>query len=192
MPEGGFSQIQKHLIYPEAARKAGVEGEVMITLKINEKGKIVESAVKKSFGNKECEEAALKAIHAVTWKPAFKDDKPLAVSVTVPVLFRLSEQKIEKKAEKPPLPADGISAIQKNLKYPDEAKESGAEGKVVLKISVDAKGKVADVEVVDSFGNEACTKAAIDAVKSIKWKPGLKDDKPVEASVTVPVLFKLN
>ena len=80
----------------------------------------------------------------------------------------------------------------KNLKYPDEAKEAGAEGKVVLEVHVNAKGEVVSVKVVDSFDNEACNKAAIDAVKSIKWKPGMKDNKPVDASVTVPVLFKLD
>jgi len=88
-PVGGFAAIQKKLKYPEIARKAGIEGKVIIYAKINTKGVVINTKVVKPLGNSGCNEAAINAIKAVKWKPAMQRDKPVTVWVSVPVQFKL-------------------------------------------------------------------------------------------------------
>ena len=88
-PIGGFTAIQKKLKYPEIARKAGIEGTVIIYAKINTQGIVINTKVVKPLGNSGCNEAAIKAIKQVRWKPAMQRDKPVTVWVSVPVKFKL-------------------------------------------------------------------------------------------------------
>lgn len=88
-PIGGFGSIQKALKYPEIARKAGIEGRVVIQVLVSEKGKVIKTRIIKSLGHSGCDEAAVKAIRGVRWKPALQRDKPVKVWVAIPVIFRL-------------------------------------------------------------------------------------------------------
>ena len=88
-PIGGFAAIQEKLVYPEIARKAGVEGRVYVNVLIDEKGNVVATKILKSLGNNGCDEAAIAAIKAVKWKPAKQRDKPVKVWVGIPVVFKL-------------------------------------------------------------------------------------------------------
>jgi len=85
---GGFGEIKKVLKYPERARKAGVTGMVYVDVHIDERGKIVETKILQSL-DADCDQAAVAAITSVSWKPALKDKKPVAVWITVPVKFAL-------------------------------------------------------------------------------------------------------
>ncbi|MBN1999727.1 energy transducer TonB [candidate division KSB1 bacterium] len=88
-PIGGFAAIQKNLVYPEIARKAGVEGRVYVQIIVDEKGNVVSAKVQKSLGNNGCDEAAIAAIKSVKWRPAKQRDKPVKVQVGIPVVFKL-------------------------------------------------------------------------------------------------------
>lgn len=88
-PIGGFAAIQRKLDYPEIARKAGIEGTVIIYAQVSDKGSVLRTKVVKPLGNSGCNEAAIKAIKAVKWKPAKQRDKPVTVWVSVPVKFKL-------------------------------------------------------------------------------------------------------
>lgn len=88
-PIGGFAAIQQNLVYPEIARKAGVEGRVYVNVLIDEKGNVIDTKILKSLGNNGCDEAAVAAIRSVKWKPAKQRDKPVKVWVGIPVVFKL-------------------------------------------------------------------------------------------------------
>ncbi len=88
-PIGGMAAIQRNLVYPEMARKAGVEGTVMVQAVIDSKGNVIQTEVIKSLGNNGCDEAAMAAIRKVKWKPAQQRDKPVTVRIAIPVIFRL-------------------------------------------------------------------------------------------------------
>ncbi len=88
-PIGGFAAIQKKLVYPEIARKAGVEGRVTVQAQIDVTGQVVRTKVVQSLGPNGCDEAAIAAIKAVKWKPAKQRDRPVKVWIAVPVDFRL-------------------------------------------------------------------------------------------------------
>lgn len=88
-PVGGYAAIQQNLAYPEIARRAGIEGRVMVWAKIGTDGNVQITRIKQSLGPNGCDEAAVNAIKAVMWKPAEKDGDPVDVWVAVPVEFRL-------------------------------------------------------------------------------------------------------
>lgn len=88
-PIGGFPAIQQNLVYPEIARKAGVEGRVYVNVLIDEKGNVIDTKILKSLGNNGCDEAAVDAIRKVKWKPAKQRDKSVKVWVGIPVVFKL-------------------------------------------------------------------------------------------------------
>jgi TonB family protein len=44
---------------------------------------------------------------------------------------------------------------------------------------------------VKPLGNSGCNEAAIQAIKSVEWKPALQKDKPITVWVSVPVEFSL-
>ena len=97
----------------------------------------------------------------------------------------------EEKLDKYPEPIGGIEAMIKNLVYPISAKEAGIEGKVFVRAIIDETGTVTETSILKSV-SEDCDKAAMDAIKKTKFTPGIKDNKPVKAEVTIPIMFKLS
>lgn len=97
----------------------------------------------------------------------------------------------EEKLDKYPEPVGGIEEMIKNVSYPQTAKDAGIEGKVFVKAIIDEKGNVLETSILKSV-NADCDKAAMDAIKQTKFTPGIKDNKPVKAEVTIPIMFKLS
>lgn len=93
VPIGGFAAIHKNLTYPDIARRAGVEGTVIIQAIIDKRGIVIDTQVLKSLGNNGCDEAAMFAIKQTRWKPALQRDKPVKVRVSIPVIFKLKESR---------------------------------------------------------------------------------------------------
>jgi len=93
--------------------------------------------------------------------------------------------------DEPPQPIGGFQAIQQNLEYPEIARKAGVEGRVVVNVLIDEQGNVIDTEILKSLGNNGCDQAAIEAIKSVKWKPAKQRDKPVKVWVGIPVVFRL-
>jgi periplasmic protein TonB len=73
--------------YPDLARKAGIEGIVVITVTIGKDGKVEDAKVFKSLPM--LDEAALKAAKKCTFKPAKQRDKTVRVKMNIPFHFRL-------------------------------------------------------------------------------------------------------
>ncbi len=92
--------------------------------------------------------------------------------------------------EQMPSPIGGIGAIQKNIVYPENAKRAGIEGRVFVKAYIDKTGSVAKAEIIRGIG-AGCDEAALEAVRKVKFTPGIDNGKHVNVQVTVPILFKL-
>jgi len=90
MPEpiGGIGAIQKKIVYPEIAKRAGVQGRVYVKAFVNEVGKVTKVELIRGIGAG-CDEAAMKAVNSVMFSPGKQRGKPVKVQVTVPVLFKL-------------------------------------------------------------------------------------------------------
>ena len=91
-PVGGMSAIQKKVIYPEIAKKAGIEGKVYIKTFIDEKGNVTKTEILKGIGSG-CDKAAMKAVKETKFTPAKQRGKLVNVLVVVPVLFKLNKPK---------------------------------------------------------------------------------------------------
>lgn len=74
--------------------------------------------------------------------------------------------------------------------YSDEARKAKYSGTVVLYIEVDQAGKARNIRVVKGIGLGLDEKA-IEAVQKWKFKPGLKDGKPVVVAAHIEVNFRL-
>ncbi|MGQ9798959.1 MAG: energy transducer TonB [Ignavibacterium sp.] len=90
MPEpiGGIQAIQQKIVYPEIAKRAGVEGKVYVLAFVDENGDVRDAKIMKGIGAG-CDEAALEAVKKTKFKPGKQRGKPVKVQVSIPVVFKL-------------------------------------------------------------------------------------------------------
>ena len=79
--------------YPEAARKDGKEGRVLLRVLVDEEGKSKLVEINLSSGSYLLDQAAAEAIKRGRFSPARYGDSPTASWVTIPVDFRLKDAK---------------------------------------------------------------------------------------------------
>jgi protein TonB len=91
MPEviGGMQALNKHIVYPELARRVGVEGKVMIELIVDERGRPTNLRVVRGIGMG-CDDAAVAAVAKAKFKPGLQRGRPVKVKMVIPVTFKLS------------------------------------------------------------------------------------------------------
>ncbi|SMO37061.1 energy transducer TonB [Gracilimonas mengyeensis] len=92
MPEliGGLASIQKHIEYPEMARKAGIEGRVVVEFVIDTTGYVTNPIIIRGIGGG-CDEAALQAVKKARFKPGKQRGIPVMVRYSLPISFSLSK-----------------------------------------------------------------------------------------------------
>ncbi len=88
-PIGGIQAIQRRIIYPEIAKRAGVQGRVYIKAFVDETGTVKKAEVIKGIGAG-CDEAAIAAVMKTKFKPGRQRGKPVRVQVSIPILFKLN------------------------------------------------------------------------------------------------------
>ncbi len=98
---------------------------------------------------------------------------------------------LERMPQYPGGEAEMFHFLADNLKYPKEAEEKGAEGRVVLTFRILPDGSVSDITVLQSVDPALDAEAVRVAGLMPKWTPGIADGKPVAVTYTLPVTFKL-
>jgi len=90
MPEiiGGQKALYDCIKYPEIARKAGVEGRVIIQFVVDENGNVTNPQVLRGVGAG-LDEEALRCVSQLKFKPGRQRGRPVRVRFTLPVIFRL-------------------------------------------------------------------------------------------------------
>lgn len=73
--------------FPDLARKAGIEGTVVVTVTIGKKGQVLSAKIYSSVPM--LDESALKAAKKCTFKPAKQRDKFVKVKMNIPFKFTL-------------------------------------------------------------------------------------------------------
>lgn len=86
---GGIEEIQKNVVYPEIAVRAGVQGKVFLQVVVDKEGKVEQAKVVKGIGAG-CDEAALKAVMQASFKPGKQRGKPVRVQLSIPISFKLN------------------------------------------------------------------------------------------------------
>jgi len=104
-------------------------------------------------------------------------------------------EEIFKVVDNQPVPVDGLPAfykfISENLKYPEEARKAGIEGKVFIEFVVTKEGSVANVKCVRGIG-ELCDDEAVRVIQnSPSWNPGSQHGQKVNVRLVLPIAFNL-
>jgi len=75
--------------------------------------------------------------------------------------------------------------------YPQEAREKGQQGEVLLRVEVLTNGRVGQIEIKKSSGYELLDRSALTAVKQYRFTPASKDGVPISSWANIPVKFQL-
>ena len=98
---------------------------------------------------------------------------------------------VEKQPEFPGGTDSMFAFIQRNIKYPEEAKKAGIEGRVFVTFVVEKDGQVSDAKILRDIGG-GCGEEAIRMVNIMpKWKPGTQRGNPVRVQFNLPIMFQL-
>jgi len=85
-----------------------------------------------------------------------------------------------------------IKFMVENIKYPEEAKKAGIQGKVFVTFVIQADGAVTDVKVLRGIGG-GCDEEAVRVVKMMpNWIPGKEQGKNVAVQFNLPIKFRLD
>jgi protein TonB len=78
-----------HQFYPEAARRRGEQGTVLVRFEADRSGHVLDASVVRGSGAPALDEAALKLLRSASLPP-FPDDMPLArETITIPIHYEL-------------------------------------------------------------------------------------------------------
>lgn len=220
-PDGGMSGLMKYLSanirYPEAAHKAGTQGRVTVQFVVGKDGSIGNVSILRGVDSTLDAEAIRVISGMPKWKPGTQKGKPVNVRYTVPVMFRLTPEPVEKIDEmivvgyrNPDAPVTGevyetvdkmpefpggmtglMQHLSKNIRYPAEAHTNNIQGRVVVSVIINTEGKATNAQIVQGVAPSLDAEALRVATTMPDWTPGTKDGKPVNVKYTFPVVFRL-
>ncbi len=85
-----YKYIGKKIKYPSQARRMGVEGKVFISFTINKEGRLTNIKLLRGIGSG-CDEEAIRVLKKLPkWNPGKQRGKPVKVSMTLPITFKLN------------------------------------------------------------------------------------------------------
>jgi protein TonB len=95
-----------------------------------------------------------------------------------------------------PQPYGGEAAwakfLQRNMRYPPQAIDAKAQGKVFLSFVVEKDGHISDIVVERGVGYGLDQEAVRVLKLAPAWKPGIQNGHPVRVKFTMPITFQLN
>jgi protein TonB len=94
------------------------------------------------------------------------------------------------------MPAGGDSEAQvierSEPNYPIASLNAREEGEVRLQVALDALGSVEDVRIIDSSGSNRLDRAAIESVRSWRFRPARHAGEAIAGMTNVSVNFRLD
>jgi len=90
MPEliGGLRSIQQEIRYPEIAKRAGLEGRVIVQFIVDEQGRVIEPKIVRGIGGG-CDEEALRVVSRARFHPGKQHGQSVKVKMSLPLMFKL-------------------------------------------------------------------------------------------------------
>ncbi|MEF8865060.1 MAG: energy transducer TonB, partial [Salinibacter sp.] len=85
---GGMKALSESVDYPEFAKKAGIEGRVIVQFVVDEQGNVRDPKVTRGV-HKLLNEEAIKAVKDQKFKPGKQRGQAVKVQMSLPVTFRL-------------------------------------------------------------------------------------------------------
>ena len=174
---------------------SGPGGRVLIDARIDSIGRPTKAEVDGS-DDEGLDSAAIDIVTRSHFTPAFRGGEPVSAWVFVLTRFVKSGQDIDMRCDgivdptdttrfKPPEIVKKVTPV-----YPRSAINLEVEGRVIVKLAVDRKGNVTQVEIVKS-SQGIFEKPALDAARQFVFKPAQCDGMPIPVTVAFPFRFKL-
>src|SRR5262245_27812580 len=187
-------------IYPSIAKQINASGEVLVSVIIDENGRVIEAKAIK--GHPVLRAAAEEAARKWVFKPTFIDGKPVKQPGTLTFIF----------TPPPPSASDPSSAVtsaetSEKLKvsggvlqgmaikkvqppYPPIAKAARASGAVQVQVTISETGEVIESSVIS--GHPLLRDAALQAARQWLFKPTELSGVPVKVQGILTFNFTLN
>ena len=99
---------------------------------------------------------------------------------------------IEKQPEFPGGMAALTQFLSRNIKYPEECRDSSIEGRVIVSFVIGKDGAIIEPEVVKSVHPLLDAEALRVISLMPNWVPGMQQGKPVRVKYSVPITFRLD
>ena len=123
------------------------------------------------------------------------DKLDMGKSDAVPPAFADSSQVFAIVDKMPSFPGGETAMLEflkRNLKFPEDAKENGIDGKIFLSFIIETDGRITNVKVDRGITGGGLNQEAIRVVKSMPdWIPGTNKGRVVRVSYKLPITFKL-
>jgi len=193
--------------YPLAARRDGIQGEVMVEVLVSETGDVEKTEV--LSGDPILADAAVQAAKMFKFKPFFRNGKPVKVWTKMPFDFQSGALMTDASGAKAnSAPSSGMagdssqrvflsekliagSIIHKVRPiYPELAKARRVEGSVTLEAVIGKDGRIKDIKPIS--GPKLLIPAAVEAVQQWIYKPYTLGGQPVEVDTRINVNFTLS
>jgi TonB family protein len=180
--------------YPMASQMNGEEGVSFISFVVDSTGNITDpTVVRSSFPNLDAE--AIRVIGLMPkWNPGMHKGQAVNVKYTMPVRFQLASGTLKRIEVAPQFPTGVVEMmrfIDKNLKYPSEAKKQRIEGRSVISFTVNEDGSRENYKIEKALGY-GTDEEAIRIIKEMPlWRPGTLNHEPKKVKFTLPIIFKL-
>jgi|HubBroStandDraft_2_1064218.scaffolds.fasta_scaffold24690_2 TonB family protein len=158
--------------YPPLARRQNEQGMATVLFTVQEDGTVGDAFVEKSSGYTDLDDAAIASVKMWRFKPALKDDKPIAVRMETNMAFRLSD---------PDEMTDNVPHVDINMTdadYPREAIAAREEGEVRIATVILGDGRLIAAHIIKSSGSRFLDQASYDiALKRLHFIPASLDGK---------------
>ncbi len=168
-----ISQVKP--VYPEEARKLGLQGVVELEATINRAGNVIAVKVLPAPAPQPLlAAAAVAAVRQWKYAPYVINGKAKAVIFTVTITFALGDKKADNPAEKTfaerPKRISDVKPV-----YPEEALKQGIQGVVIVEATIDEKGDVVAARALPGKNPQPLLEAAaLTAVRQWKFEPVIK------------------
>ena len=203
--------LSANMKYPAEAKEKKQEGRVIVQFIVEKDGSITNAKVVRGVSPL-LDQEALRVVGIMPkWNPATQRGQAVRVQYTLPVMFSLNgkidemqqhqvnmkpNEKgiyniVEEPASFPGGMANCLKFLSENVKYPEDCKKEGIQGRVIAQFIIDKDGSVKDVKIVRGV-HPSLDKEAIRVIEAMqKWTPGKVKGEPVKCQYTLPIAFKI-
>jgi TonB family protein len=172
---------------PAGMLRRKVSGTVEASAVILADGTVGDVTITRSL-DLDADEEAIRAVKQWRFRPATLDGKPVGVAVSIELTFGPAASPSVYRIQ------DGVTQpiVIKQVKaiYPDDARQTGTTGAVMLEGVVRIDGTISGIIVKKSV-DPTVDDAAIAALSQWEFKPGELDGRPVPVIVQIEMRFTL-
>ncbi len=168
--------------YSEEARKAGLQGTVLLKIVVDTDGKPRDPKVLRSLGLG-LDERAVEAVSNWKFQPGAKDGQPVPVQAQIEVNFRLLEAKGHVARVEFHLPPGASRPVVESSGAPHIAQDS-ISATATVTFDIDEKGVPVNLRV-DKSSDDTWARDITDALGKWRFTPASKDGSPVSISCTM-------